>query len=293
MRISLRHEITCRFDKPVSSILRVLRITPWAIECQHLDTWRIDLNCDCRLRSGDDAFGNIVDTINADQPLEALAITAQGEIVTTDTSGVLRNALERFPPDFYLRDTDITVASESLREFADKAVSGKTDPLGRLHALLVAVCNEMEVASAGETSPALDAIPTASDAFRDEKGSARDIAHVFIAAARHIGAPARFVSGALVPEKDPETTDASHSWAEAYAPGVGWIGFDPVQGLCTHEGHIRIAFALDHLGASAMRSAPIFGVTEKTDSRLIAREARTIQSRQERSFGMRQEQFQK
>ena len=42
-----------------------------------------------------------------------------------------------------------------------------------------------------------------------------------------------------------------------------------------------------------MRSAPIFGVTEKTDSRLIAREARTIQSRQERSFGMRQEQFQK
>lgn len=293
MRISLRHEITCRFDRPVSSILRVLRVTPWSIECQHLDTWRIDLNCDCRLRSGDDSFGNIVDTINADQPIDALAITAQGEIVTTDTSGILRNALERFPPDFYLRDTDLTVASEYLREFADKAVSGATDPLDRLHALLVAVCNEIEVVSSVEMSPALDAIATAAETFRDEKGNARDIAHVFIAAARHIGAPARFVSGALVPEEAAEATDASHCWAEAHVPGIGWIGFDPVQGLCTHEGHVRIAFALDHFGAAFMRSAPIFGVTETLERRLIASEARTIQSRQERSFGMRQEQFQK
>ena len=171
--------------------------------------------------------------------------------MTTDTSGILRNALERFPPEFYLRDTDLTIASESLREFADKATGDVADRLGKLHALLSAVCNEMKLASSDEPAP------TASDAFRDEKGAARDIAHVFIAAARHIGAPARFVSGCLVPEENPETEDASHAWAEAFVPGIGWIGFDPVDGVCTHEGHVRVAFALDHLGASFLRGAPV------------------------------------
>lgn len=287
MRITMRHEITCEFDKPVSSVLRVLRVTPWAVECQHVDTWRIDVNCDCRLLRGDDAYGNIVDTVSADRPMEKLAIVAQGEIVTTDTAGVVRNGLKRFPPEFYLRDTDLTATDESLRDFATASAGAGSDPLGRLHALLVAVCNTMAVETANTP------VQSAIEAFREEKGTARDIAHVFIACARHLGAPARFISGALVPEEYPELTDASHSWAEAYVPRIGWIGFDPVNGLCAHEGHVRVAFGLDYLGAMPMRGAPAVGVTEKVTSKLTACESCGIQNRQERSFGMSQAQFQK
>ena len=286
MRISYRHEITCTFDRPALSVLRVLRVTPWAIECQHLDAWRIDVDCDCRLRHGDDSYGNIVDTVSSEDALESLRIVAQGEIVTSDTHGILRNALERFPPEFYLRDTPLTMANDALREFAEKATSAATVPLDKLHALLSATCNEIDV-DRGATSEL-----TAAEALRDEKGAPRDLAHVFITAARHIGAPARFVSGALVVQDYEELVDASHAWAEAYVPGIGWIGFDPAEGLCVHEGHVRVAFALDELGARFLRTAPLPGVGEKITSKLIACEGGQIRNRQERSFGMSQEQFQ-
>ena len=284
MRISLRHEITYTFERPASSLLRVLRVTPWAIECQHLDTWRIDVNCDCRLRRGDDAFGNIVDTVSADEAVEVLSVVSQGEVVTTDTAGILRNALERFPPAFYLRDTELTATDEALREFATKAVSGKTGELEKLHALLVAVCDSVE------PSPRGAAHAGAIETLREGKGNAREIAHVFVAAARHIGAPARFVNGCLA--REDATQDASHAWAEAHVPGIGWIGFDPTEGLCTHEGHVRIAIALDYLGAASVRSAPAFGVGEHCRAEFVATEARAAQSRQERSFGISQHEFQ-
>ncbi len=286
MRIAYRHEITCKFDKPASSVLRVLRVTPWAIECQHLDAWRIDVDCDCRLRHGDDAYGNVVDTVSSEEPLESMKIVAQGEIITSDTSGILRNALERFPPDFYLRDTPLTETNDALREFAEKATRAATTPLDRLHALLSATADEIDV----ERDTAADR--TAAETLRDEKGSPADLAHVFIAAARHIGAPARFVSGALVVQDYAELIDASHSWAEAYVPGIGWIGFDPVEGLCVHEAHVRVAFALDELGARFLRTAPLSGIGETITSKLIACEGCQISNRQERSFGMSQEQFQ-
>src|SRR5690606_22429696 len=59
-------------------------------------------------------------------------------------------------------------------------------------------------------------------------GSCRDIAALFIEAARHLGFGARAVSGYLfdprAPADDPGST---HAWAEVYLPGAGWIAFDP------------------------------------------------------------------
>lgn len=287
MRLSIRHEINLNFGRATPSILGLLRLTPWAIECQHLDNWRIDVDCDCRLRRGDDAYGNVVDTLSAEAPMEKVKIVAEGTVVTTDTAGILRNALERFPPEFYLRDTECTAADESLREFATKAVRGEQDALARLHVLLVAVCNTMKVEASDKPAP------TAIEAFREERGTARDLAHVFIAAARHIGAPARFVNGYLMPDMFPESADAAHAWAEGYVPGNGWIGFDPLHGLCTHEGHVRVSLALDHVGAAFVRGTLAHDGVETVKSRVIACEDCGIRNKQVRSFGLSQDQFQR
>ncbi len=62
-------------------------------------------------------------------------------------------------------------------------------------------------------------------------GSCRDIAVLFIEAARHLGFGARIVSGYLAnrAEDGPESSYAgtTHAWAEIYLPGAGWITFDP------------------------------------------------------------------
>jgi transglutaminase-like putative cysteine protease len=48
---------------------------------------------------------------------------------------------------------------------------------------------------------------------------------VFIAAARALGIPARYVSGYLLMD-DRVDQDAGHAWAEAFVANLGWVGFD-------------------------------------------------------------------
>lgn len=283
MRIEIRHEITYTCERPTQPWLHVLRVTPWSFEGQHLEGWRIDGDCDCRLKSGDDAFGNVVDTVGTDQPMKRVALVAQGEIVTADNAGVLRGAPERFPPALFLRDTEATAADDALRAFAEDAAAAAEAPLDRAHALMGALHGHMRF------DPARPPAPKPAEAFGAGAGTARDVAHLFIAASRHLGLPARFVSGCLARE---DGEDASHFWAEAHVPGIGWIGFDPVHRQCPDERYVRIAMALDHAGAAPLRGQnPHNG--ERTVALLRAREARPAARRSERSMDLEQTQIQR
>ncbi|SEF79533.1 transglutaminase family protein [Marinobacterium lutimaris] len=74
-------------------------------------------------------------------------------------------------------------------------------------------------------------------------GSCRDFANLYIAAVRHLGFAARFVSGYLFVPPGPEFFGTTHAWAEVYIPGAGWKGFDPTSGEITGVAHIPVAVA--------------------------------------------------
>ncbi|HET9176189.1 MAG TPA: transglutaminase family protein, partial [Pseudolabrys sp.] len=40
---------------------------------------------------------------------------------------------------------------------------------------------------------------------------------------------------------------------------LGWVGFDPTNGICTTESHVRVAVGLDYLGAAPVRGARFGG----------------------------------
>jgi transglutaminase-like putative cysteine protease len=260
MRLKIRHDTLYRYGMPAKSAVQILRLTPRSHEGQFVQRWRVEIDADCRLERSEDAFGNIMHIFSVDGPMSMMRIIAEGDVDMTDTQGALRGTVERFPLGLWLRDTALTRLSPPLRDFAIRTASGEGGhPLAALHALMSAINRDFRFV-VGET----DASTTADQAFTQKAGVCQDLAHVFIACARAIGIPARYAGGYYM-RTDIVMQEAGHAWAEAHVDGLGWIGFDPANGICVTERHVRVAIGQDYLDAAPIRGARIGGTDEKLE----------------------------
>ncbi|HEY0218292.1 MAG TPA: transglutaminase family protein [Afipia sp.] len=257
MRLRITHSTTYHYDPPASSVIQVLRLTPGSNDGQYVANWQIDTSTDSRLDMHHDAFGNITHVLTHG-PLSDLTISVSGLIETHDTGGVLKGTDERFPPSLFLRATPLTEANNEMRSFASglRAEAGK-DALGFLHSLLLQLHDYMTF----DTDPTHTGT-SAAEAFGIKRGVCQDYAHIFITCARSAGIPARFVSGHFLRGDGVVNQEAGHAWAEAFVEGLGWVGFDPTNGICTTDAHARIAIGLDYLGAAPVRGTRYGGGKE-------------------------------
>lgn len=270
MRIRVVHETAYEYESPARGLIQMLRLTPRDHDGQHVRAWRIEPTADGRLARREDGFGNVVHVFSADGPEEALVMRVTGEVETSETHGVVRGAVERLPDLFYLRESRFAVADEAIRTFADDAVGGAgPDTLGRLHRLVDAIHREVRYAPGGPT----DAHSTAAEAFALREGVGQDLAHIFIAAARHLEIPVRYVSGYYYRETT-TAQEAGHAWVEGLVPDLGWVGFDPCFGISATEAHLRVAVGLDYLDAAPVRGSRIGGGTETMRVRVTVDDAR-------------------
>jgi hypothetical protein len=74
MRLSIDHRTSYRFSAPQSRLVQMLRLTPEDTHDQTVAAWRIDVDCDARLRTTRDGFGNIVTMLYAEGPLTAIEV---------------------------------------------------------------------------------------------------------------------------------------------------------------------------------------------------------------------------
>jgi len=269
MRIRIAYLTSYDYDRPAKAVVQQLRVTPRAHEGQHVVRWRVEIDADGRLRPGEDALGNITHGLFVNGPLSRLTVTVIGEVETADTSGVVRGTIERFPEMVFLRDSKLTACDAALAEFAaEVARDGGDDPLNRLHTLLGAVHEQIAFDTEATTSKA-----TAAEAFALKRGVCQDLTHIFVAAARRMGSPARYISGHYAQEDGTTEQEAGHAWAEAFVPDLGWVGFDPTHGMCVGDSHVRVAAALDYLGAAPVRGARYGGGEERLDVKLRVTQA--------------------
>jgi transglutaminase-like putative cysteine protease len=258
MRIRISHATTYAYDTPPTGVTQLLRLTPRDHDGQHVVSWRIDLSEDCLLHQHEDAFGNIIHTFTAEGPFNNLTVEVAGEVDTQDTDGLVSGAVERFPPQFYLRETSLTQSDTAIVDFAKATRAGMhSDNLMLLHALLMALNREI----AFDTDPTHSAT-TAAEAFSLQRGVCQDLTHIFVAAARSLDIPARYVGGHFHRADGVTAQEAGHAWAEAYVENLGWVGFDPTNGICTTEAHVRVAVGLDYLGAAPVRGTRFGGSGE-------------------------------
>lgn len=245
MRIRIDYTTAYDYSEAASSVVQLLRVQPRGGWDQHVARWRVDVDADGSLRAGADVFGNATHLFTAASPIRRLTLTVAGEVDTDEAHGSVRGFYEPLPPAMFLRSTMLTTPDAALTAFAHD--QPQTDVLDTLHALNLAI-NARMAFDADATGTGTDAVT----AFAQKAGVCQDYTHIFCAAARILGVPARYVSGHYV---RPEAQPAGHAWAEALVPDLGWVGFDPTNGISITPAHVRIAVGLDYLDAAPVRGA--------------------------------------
>ncbi len=246
MRIRVDYSTIYDYVTMASDVIQLLRVEPCGHDSQFVVNWRLDTDTNCHLRRGTDTFGNITHMIYADAPLRRLSLHVTGEVDTVETNGLLHGTHEPLPPAIYLRSTPLSTADAAIIAFARE--QERPSPIDTCYGLTFAL-NERMAFDADVTHSHTDAI----HAFGISAGVCQDYSHIFVAAARHLGLPARYVSGHLVREDGLVTQPAGHAWVEVLVPAMGWMGFDPTNGRATTEAYLRVAVGLDYLDAAPVR----------------------------------------
>ena len=264
MRLRISHDTVYRYANPPSGVIQTLRMTPRNHDGQYVSAWRIDISADCRVDAQEDSFGNLTHTFSVDGPVSELNVHVEGEVDTDDTLGVVRGAIERFPPALFLRETPLTAPDPAILEFAAATkASAPADTLSILHALLAAVHSEIEF----DVDPT-HSTTTARESFAIRRGVCQDLTHILIASARSLGIPARYVSGYFFRDDGVVEQGAGHAWAEGYVDRLGWVAFDPANKISATDAHLRVAIGLDYQSAAPIRGTRYGGGEEALSVRV-------------------------
>ena len=254
MRLSIRHNTSYHYDDQVRASIQYLRLTPHDSPRQQVLSWQLDLPRPVRAQR--DAFGNILHVLTLDEPHESIVIGARGQVEIDEHSETEHDGQSALP---FLRFTRLTEADRALRDFASLQCARRRDrnALTELMFGLNAHISYQPGSTEVETS--------AAEAFAGGQGVCQDHAHAFIACARSLGIPARYVSGYLFTEGHEHL--ASHAWAEAWLDGA-WYSFDVTNCLTRPERHLKLAVGLDYLDACPVRGMRRGGGGERMMARV-------------------------
>ncbi len=241
MRLKIAHRTEYRYDAPVPYLLQRLRLFPASGRTQTVMSWTLNVEGAREEVRFVDHFGNDTRLLSVEGGPDFIAVEAAGEVVTRDNSGVFGPHQGFTPLWLFSRGTALTEIGDGIRDLAAAAAGGSE--IERLHKLMGAI-GERVAYKPGATST----VTTAEEALALKTGVCQDHSHIFVAAARAMGFPARYISGYLMMDAAVEPA-ASHAWAEAHVPGLGWVAFDPANGISPDERYVRVAAGRDYRDA--------------------------------------------
>ena len=244
MRLSISHETTYHYEDQVRASIQYLRLTPHDSERQHVLSWQLDLPRPVRAQL--DPFGNILHVLTMDEPHEAIIIGARGQVDIDELREAEHESQSALP---FLRFTRLTEADAALRAFAEKECKQRRDRTALID--LMHGLNQHMTYTPGAT----EVDTSAAQAFAGRSGVCQDHTHAFIACARSLGIPARYVSGYLHvgDEAGWRGNLATHAWVEVFLPGHAWLALDPTNDRVADEHHIKVAVGRDYADAAPVR----------------------------------------
>lgn len=253
MKLSIRHETHYQYSAPLQYALQQLCLTPQGNAHQEVLDWH--LSAPGTLYAQRDGFGNQAHSWSMARQRHGRhvyrgSVHAHGT-VRTQPSAWLDDAAGAPHPALYLRPTRLTAPDAALQAFGRAHLGGALDAAALLR---LAAAVRARIAYRGGVT---DVATSAALAFAIGAGVCQDQAHVFIAACRSAGLPARYVSGYFHSPTAPQL--ASHAWADVCldVPARRWLSVDITHDGLMDERHVRLAVGPDYTAC-----APVRGVRE-------------------------------
>lgn len=274
-RYRVQHTTRYEYEAPVLHATHALHLEPRGLPHQRVLESRITIAPDqAELQSGRDYFGNVTHLVEILAEHEVLEVTSQSRVEVASPQLELTPATQ--------------IAWESVREQLeqDRGLLAAREfcfdsPLVRSHQLLA----EYAAPTFTPRRPFVDAVAELSErifrefkyepqvtdvstplaqVLRERRGVCQDFAQLAVGCLRSLGLAARYVSGYLETDAPPGRpklvgADASHAWASAFLPALGWLDFDPTNAVFPGERHVTVAWGRDFSDVSPLRGIVLGG----------------------------------
>ncbi len=288
-RYHIEHETRYVYTAPVSQSWQLARLTPRGLPWQTLLQQAIHIEPPPDERhDARDSFGNTVTHFGLHGAHRVLSVRMQCTVEVADRDVCGSTAKLAAQADTLLAGPDLpwesvreslnllqhaddlaalslaeatplVPLSEAARAYAATSFQAQRHWMSAVLDLMHRIHHDFEFESGVTTvSTSVDEV------LQQRRGVCQDFAHLMLACLRAHGLPARYVSGYLLtdpPAGQPRLmgVDASHAWVAAYAPGCGWIEFDPTNNQLADTRYITLAWGADFADVVPLRGVILGG----------------------------------
>jgi transglutaminase-like putative cysteine protease len=255
MRMRISHVSRYRYDQPVAVSFNEARLSPLATAFQQPLESVVRIEPATWQHRYVDYWGTRVQVFEVQRSHRELVVEANSLVETNAalipapdlTIGWAELRTDDLRSEYaeYLAPTPATQPAADLAELTAQAdeFAASLPP----HEAALALCDFVHTEMTYE--PGSTGVGTvAAEAWSARAGVCQDYAHIVLGALRHIGLPARYVSGYLHPDSEPALGEAadgeSHAWVEWWLGE--WHGHDPTNNSAAGERHVLVGRGRDY-----------------------------------------------
>lgn len=251
-RLEIAHTTTLAYEQPIAETHMEVRLRPLEGLGQRVEAFSLRVEPESRVRWYLDGFGNQVAYFDHIPGHERVRVTARSRVRTDSDGDGQGPAVEEFPEDF-LQFREPVLDLPEIRRIASRF---RPDVAG-LDTLASWINGRFEY-----RREITDVFTAVDRVLELRSGVCQDFAHLFVAIARAMRVPCRYVSGYIHPGGGHVGGGASHAWAEAFSGGR-WIGYDPTNPVRAGENHVRLAVGRDYHDVPPTRGVYKGSATER------------------------------
>ena len=257
---NIRHTTKYSYEVPVKESANQIILYPKVDNFQELIYQKIQINGNPTISTHEDYYHNTVGTFTQIEAHSELIIDSWIVVRTHPKTynlvlepisvqwDVYNSIQNQLPYLDFLRNEPVLAREEILESISgiDKTGISPMDYAQRLNSFIFENFNYLPGITNVET--------TLDEAWKIKAGVCQDFAHLLCAILRFQGIPSRYISGYICPNKNGMRGEgATHAWAEAFIPFIGWVGLDPTNNCLVNDSHVRLAMGRNFSDCSPVK----------------------------------------